>query len=92
MQIKNYMEDLVWTRLDAVMERVPAACRCEKCRHDVAALALNFLPPRYFVTDKGEMYSRVKALEVQFDIDVITAITNAIKIVNAQPHHGNNNK
>ena len=89
MQIKNYMEDLVWQRLDEVIASHSKACSCEKCRYDIAALALNFLPPRYVVTDQGETFTRIKSLEQQFNIDILTAITHAIQIVSKCPHHGN---
>lgn len=89
MQIKNYMEDLVWQRLDEVIATHSKSCGCEKCRYDIAALALNFLPPRYVVTDQGETYTRIKSLEQQFNIDIITAITHAIQIVRKCPHHDN---
>ena len=88
MELKNYMEIMVWNSLDDILEAHPKACKCEKCRYDVAALALNFLPPRYVVTDQGGTYTRIKSLEQQFNIDLMTAITNAIKIVNSDPHHG----
>lgn len=87
MEVKNYMESIVWDNLDSVLNAHPKACKCEKCRYDIAALALNFLPPRYVVTDKGQTYAKIKTLEQQFTIDIVTAITNAIKIVNATPHH-----
>lgn len=81
------MEDLVWQRLDEVMARHKNCCTCENCRYDVAALALNFLPPRYIVTSKGETYTRVRALEQQFNVDIVTAISHAIQIVSSKPHH-----
>ncbi len=87
MQIKNYMEDLVWQRLDEVIASHSNACDCDRCRYDVAALALNFLPPRYVVTEQGATYTRIKSLEQQFNIDIITAITHAIQIVRQCPHH-----
>jgi len=87
MELQNYMEILMWQRLDDVLDGHPAICRCEKCRYDIAALAMNFLPPRYVVTDKGQMYTKIKALEQQFMIDIITAITHAVTIVNRTPHH-----
>lgn len=87
MIIKNHMEDLVWNNIDSIIARHQNICDCEKCRYDIAALALNFLPPRYTVTEKGETYTRIKSLEQQFNIDIITAISHAIKIVNNQPHH-----
>lgn len=92
MELKNYMENLVWQQVDDVIKAHPNACDCEKCRYDVVALALNFLPPRYVVTEKGQTYTRIKSLEQQFNIDIITAISNAIKIVNSKPHHNEASK
>lgn len=87
MELKNYMENLMWQHLDEVLDSHPGVCKCEKCRYDIAALTMNFLPPRYVVTDKGQLYTKIKALEQQFTIDIITAITHAVKIVSGMPHH-----
>ncbi len=87
MELQNYMEILMWQRLDDVLDAHPGVCRCEKCRYDIAALAMNFLPPRYVVTDRGQIYTKIKALEQQFTIDIISAIAQAIKIVNTSPRH-----
>lgn len=87
MQLKNYMEEIVWQKLDAVMETRSDVCKCERCRYDIASLALNFLPPRYVVTDKGETYTKIQALELQFIVDILSAISHAITIVQAKPHH-----
>lgn len=87
MEMQNYMEILMWQRLDDVLNAHPGVCRCEKCRYDIAALAMNFLPPRYVVTDQGQIYTKIKALEQQFTIDIVTAITHAVKVVSSTPHH-----
>ena len=87
MELQNYMEILMWQRLDDVLDAHPGVCRCEKCRYDIAALAMNFLPPRYVVTDRGQIYTKIKSLEQQFTIDIITAITHAVKIVSSSPRH-----
>lgn len=87
MQLKNYMEIMVWEQLDDILESHPDACRCQKCRYDIAALALNSLAPRYVVTEQGETFTKIHSLAQQFSIDILTAITNAIQIVNRQPHH-----
>lgn len=88
MQLKNYMEELVWEYLDKVIQMKGDVCTCDKCRYDIAALTLNALPPRYVVTDIGETFTRIKALEQQFHADVVTALTNSIIIVKSRPHHG----
>lgn len=87
MHIKNYMEEVVWESLDRVLDTKEGVCKCDKCRNDIVAIALNALPPRYVVTDLGETYTRIKALEQQFYADVITAITNAAVVVQASPRH-----
>ncbi|MCX7780940.1 MAG: late competence development ComFB family protein [Negativicutes bacterium] len=87
MQLKNFMEELVWEQLDKILSTKDDICKCEKCRYDIAALTLNTLPPRYFVTDIGETLTRVKSLEQQFATDVVAALVNAIIIVKSRPHH-----
>ena len=87
MQLKNFMEDLVWQRLDEIIDGHKHVCSCEICRYDIVALALNSLPPRYIVTNQGEIFSRIKSLEHQLNIDIFTAISHAIQIVSNQPHH-----
>lgn len=88
MKVKNYMESLVWTQLEQVLDvyREPV-CRCDRCKNDIAALALNFLPPRYVATDRGETFTKIKSLETQFAVDVIRAISMAVVIVTRQPRH-----
>ncbi len=87
MEMQNYMEILMWQRLDDILDAHPGICRCEKCRYDIAALAMNFLPPRYVVTDRGQIYTKIKALEQQFTIDIVSAITHAVKVVSSTPQH-----
>lgn len=87
MHLKNSMEDLVFQHIDGIIARNEGVCNCERCKLDIAALALNFLPPRYIVTEKGEMFTRIKSLEQQFSIDIITAITHAITIVRNNRSH-----
>lgn len=87
MELKNYMETLMWQQLDDVLDAHPAVCRCEKCRYDIAALAMNFLPPRYVVTDQGQIFTRIRSMDQQFTIDIVAAITNAVTIVTHAPHH-----
>lgn len=87
MELKNYMENLVWQYLDDVLAGHSDVCPCEHCRYDIVALALNFLPPRYVVTAKGGTWAKIKQLDQQFYVDIVSALTNAITIVKAKPHH-----
>lgn len=87
MELKNYMECLVWECLDEVAAGYEDLCRCEQCRYDIAALALNLLPPRYVVTERGRTWAKVNALDQQFYVDIVSALTNAVAVVRAKPHH-----
>ncbi|WP_366922747.1 late competence development ComFB family protein [Metallumcola ferriviriculae] len=88
--LKNSMEDQVWTLLDSTLAKSPEMCSCEVCRHDIAALALNLLPPRYVVRDKGEILSRLNQMETQHNTNIVTALTKAMIIVKESPRHASN--
>lgn len=85
-QIKNYMEEIVFNLMQEVLDDIKM-CSCEKCILDIAAIALNDLPPKYIVTEKGELYSKINALKQQFEVDVIAAITKAAVLVKRKPRH-----
>ena len=85
-QIKNYMEEIVFNQMKDVLTDINM-CTCEKCLLDIAAIALNDLPPKYIVTEKGELYSKINALGQQFEVDVVSAITKAAVLVKRRPRH-----
>jgi competence protein ComFB len=84
--IKNYMEDVVKQLIDEIMKDLNF-CSCDKCRLDILAIALNDLPPKYIVTEKGELYTKISALRQQFEVDVISALTKAAILVKRNPRH-----
>jgi len=86
MELKNYMEEMVLNYMEDVLKDFEM-CKCDTCRLDIAAKALNELPPQYFVTKKGEVYSKIKNLKLQFEADVVTAITKAAELVKNKPRH-----
>lgn len=86
MVIKNYMEEIVLNSVDDVLKDINM-CKCETCRMDIVAKALNNLPPQYIVTKKGEVYSKINNLKTQFEVDVISEITKAAVLVKRNPRH-----
>lgn len=84
--MKNYMEEIVWSSMDDILEDINV-CNCDRCKIDIAAKALNDLPPQYIVTKKGEIYSKINNLKAQFEVDVISAITKAAILVKRNPNH-----
>jgi competence protein ComFB len=88
-QMKNYMEEIVLSAMQDILRDIKV-CTCERCRYDIAAKALNDLPPQYIVTQKGVIYSKINNLKSQFEVDVISAITKAAILVKRNPNHDSN--
>lgn len=84
--LTNYMESLVMDSIDTIMEKM-GVCKCERCKMDIAALALNSLTPKYVVTDSGKLYAKISLLQQQFEVDVLSALTRAALIVKQHPRH-----
>ncbi|WP_352168769.1 late competence development ComFB family protein [Proteiniborus sp. MB09-C3] len=87
MELHNYMEDVVYRTIEKILEKDNNTCKCMKCKLDIAALALNNLPPQYTVTEKGILFTKVKEMEKQYEVDVIREIIKAIAVVSSKPHH-----
>lgn len=86
--LQNYSEIEVCKLLDEILNGHVNICKCEKCRLDIQALALNSLSTKYIVSEQGEIYTKALAeIDKQEKIDVTTAITKAIEIVSANPKH-----
>lgn len=85
-KLKNFMEELVVKKTGELL-KLMNMCQCEKCRLDIIAIALNELPAKYVVSEKGELYTKLNELEQQFEIDVETAIVKAAVLVSKNPKH-----
>lgn len=86
--LKNFSEIEVTKLLDGILIRYANICKCEKCRLDITALALNSLSTKYIVTEQGEIYTKaLNEVDKQETINVTTAITKAIEIVSKNPQH-----
>lgn len=85
-ELKNYMEECVGNLLGPVLDNING-CKCQSCLSDVTAIALNSLPPKYVVTKKGQLFTKIGNLQQQYDVDIIAAITKASVIVSRNPRH-----
>lgn len=62
-------------------ERYDTACTCPRCMSDIAAIALNYLPPHYIVEgNNGKEYGSPWVM-------VETAVSEAIDRVMENPNH-----
>ncbi|NLO88805.1 MAG: late competence development ComFB family protein [Clostridia bacterium] len=87
MRVTNFMEICVKELFGEILKRYSDVCQCDRCLSDIAALALNNLPPKYTTTDLGMLYSRVNLLETQYRADIYRAITMAVECVRKNPRH-----
>lgn len=77
-----------YERVVAVMEkllkeRYQSICSCSRCVNDIAAIALNYLPPHYYVEkDEGREIGSPWVM-------VETAVVEAIDRVVENPNHPN---
>ena len=85
-EIRNYMEICVEDALMPILKTLDV-CTCERCRCDIMAIALNALPPKYVVTPRGHLFSKIDTLRQQNDVDLISAITKGATIVSRMPRH-----
>lgn len=56
--IKNLMEDEVFLSIKKISKPMDDLCKCEKCKNDIAAIALNNLTPKHVVTEKDIYITR----------------------------------
>ncbi|BCN31478.1 late competence development ComFB family protein [Anaeromicropila herbilytica] len=84
--LKNVTEDIVIKKYEQ-MKNTFIGCKCERCKLDIIAYALNHLPPKYVITSEGELIAHLEAEQTQFDTDLTTLMIKASIVVNEHPHH-----
>lgn len=84
---QQILEEIVMTKIVDGQD-ISGFCFCPRCWSDVLSLALNNLPPRYVVTEEGEIYARVQMeLDPGHKARVYAEIMKALIQVGAKPHH-----
>jgi len=79
--VKNANYERVVSVMEKVMkERFNAICSCPRCINDIAAIALNYLPPHYFVDHESKEIGSPWVM-------VETAVVEAIDRVSENPNH-----
>lgn len=90
--LKNFMEILVDETLDKLWSEMSEICKCERCKYDTKAIALNNLPPKYTVTEQGEVFAKLNNFRNQVQVDLIKEVLNATLAVNKNCSHVMNEK
>lgn len=82
----NVMQILVDEKADKYMEMF-GLCRCDRCKADVCAYALNHLPPKYVFMGRNEMVPRLTVYESKYSSELVAQLLNACRVVMETPHH-----
>jgi len=89
MQLKNYLEDMVESILTELLNSKHNICKCTLCRNDMMAYALNRLPPKYVVSERGVLHSEIDIVrDAQLLVDVINFVNEAIDTVSSRVRPG----
>lgn len=87
MGLQNLLEVEVVEAINKFEIELNLKCNCNKCKLDIAALALNRLKPQYVVSQKGLLICRLEHLNTQYNSDLMKTITKAAEIVGNSPRH-----
>ncbi len=86
MPVINVMEQIVADKLESFLEKMDC-CKCQECRHDMLAYALNLIDPKYVNSQTGELFIRIDSMRFQNSVDIDIAVSKAIAAVIAFPRH-----
>lgn len=87
--VLNYMEEIVSRYLERILKgsEYASVCKCEHCKDDIMAMALNNLQPFYITTKRGEVFAEYSSYEVQHQTEVIKEVIHAVDFVSIHPNH-----
>ena len=86
-KIRNESAELVYERIEALLEDTGDFCGCEICVLDLAAFVLNRITPKYSTSLLGNLHplqAKIKKQQVELDL----AIQAGLKRLREHPHHG----
>jgi competence protein ComFB len=86
-ELKNYTETVVYQALQEYIQKNPISCTCERCQADIMAMALNRLPPKYYVSLKGEILTQWESIALPDRVRVMADVVRAAQQVSSSPSH-----
>lgn len=81
----NVTERLVINRLEVALKKMNC-CRCDRCKKDIIALAMNSLQAHYVVGTKDEI-DKIAIKDEVLGLEITSAILKAILNVRKKPRH-----
>lgn len=87
MKLHNVMEDIVLESFEENINSLNLTCQCKKCMLDIVAIAINSLPTQYIVRNSNRPYVKAKYIGKQYEVNVLSKLASAAKIVAENPLH-----
>lgn len=88
MKVTNVMEIVVEKVLEEYWIDFDMTCKCEKCKVDAYAIALNKVHPRYIVNEDCAAFVKAEYLDKQSQTNILVIISSAAKYVSDHPRCG----
>lgn len=82
--LSNLTEEIMFSKLEMVLNNM-GCCKCEKCRMDIIACAMNQLPPRYVVDTPSAIAARIETSEINKEITSV--LLKSALMVRKNPRH-----
>lgn len=85
-KLVNLMEETVLEKIKQIWPQTNY-CKCERCRFDVAAYALNRLPARYVHSVEGALFHKFEASTTQTDAEITAVVYQAMQEIGEDPRY-----
>lgn len=86
-ELSNFSEVIVKRTLEEYLRKNDIPCKCDRCQSDIMAFALNRLPPRYFVSLKGEVITYFESQMAPDKARYLAEVVTAAQMVASHPSH-----
>ncbi|ODA41296.1 late competence development ComFB family protein [Desulfosporosinus sp. BG] len=86
-ELNNHTKIVVYQSLQDYLQNNKISCSCERCKADIMAFALNRLPPRYYVSSRGEIMTQWESHALPDQARVMAEVVRAAQHVIASPSH-----
>lgn len=86
-ELRKHTEIVVHQALQDYLRNNIISCSCELCQADIMALALNRLPPRYYVSLRGEIMTQWESHALPDQARIMADVVRAAQKVSASPSH-----
>ncbi len=81
----NITEKLVLSKLEATLKKMNC-CRCDRCKEDIVAIALNNLKPMYMVASRRDIEIKIHSMK-DMGSEITTEVIKAALTVRKNPRH-----